>query len=1428
VSNLKNKLDMKNTKLIQCLLANVFLLFFAAFSVQVSAQTTPVSVFNYPGLNGGGGCSTENDNLIGIIGAIPGYTVDGSINSFSNSATLETQLNASTFFFMTDMETQDPANLGFLPVASRDVIKTWVNSGGVIVMTGTAGSRDTSFLNLIFSWDLNSVGGSSWAKNTGNTVGTPFEGVNEATLPAPSATDAIVRNSVPNFTTMWGTDSSATVAVIKYGAGSVIFMGYDFFNAGPSCGNYSSPWVQLIIPAALKYAKQLSTGAMQNITYSSAEYTATSSVAATGYWVAIAKGAIAPTVDQIKAGVDYNGVTVVNFGSGSIPAKTSAVFDVSGLQSATAYDFYFVSNYIDPVTSSPTDSTIFLASFTTLNYVPTITAIAGQSACPGTSVSNIEFTIDDAETPAGGLTLSATSSNSRLLPVSNIVFGGSNALRTVSLTPIVGQLGTSNVVVTVDDGQGGTAISTFIFTVEDETLPVVFTKSITVQLDATGNVSILSADVNNGSTDNCGIATLILDKTSFTCGNVGANTVTLKVTDVNGNVATQTAIVTVEDKVAPEVITKSITVQLDATGNVSILAADVNNGSSDACGIATLILDKTLFTCGNVGVNTVTLTVTDNNGNVATQTAIVTVEDQVAPVVLAKSITVQLDATGNVSILAADVNNGSSDACGISLLELNKTSFTCANVGANTVTLKVTDVNGNVATQTAIVTVEDKVAPEVVTKSITVQLDATGNVSILAADVNNGSTDACGIATLILDKTSFTCGNVGVNTVTLTVTDNNGNVATQTAIVTVEDKVAPEVITKSIIVQLDATGNVSILAADVNNGSADACGISSLELNKTSFTCANVGANTVTLKVTDVNGNVATQTAIVTVEDKVAPEVVTKSITVQLDATGNVSILAADVNNGSTDACGIATLILDKTSFTCGNVGVNTVTLTVTDNNGNVATQTAIVTVEDKVAPEVITKSIIVQLDATGNVSILAADVNNGSADACGISSLELNKTSFTCANVGANTVTLKVTDVNGNVATQTAIVTVEDKVAPEVVTKSITVQLDATGNVSILAADVNNGSTDACGIATLILDKTSFTCGNVGVNTVTLTVTDNNGNVATQTAIVTVEDKVAPEVITKSIIVQLDATGNVSILAADVNNRSTDNCGISLIELDKALFTCANVGVNTVTLKVTDVNGNVATQTAIITVEDKIAPVVVTKNITVQLDASSNVTIAAADVNNGSTDICGISLLELDRATFSCANVGDNTVTLKVTDNSGNVSTQTAIVTVVNSQPNLIRKHFDDVIFFDNSSNAFIGYTWYKNGLLVSDQTAQYFKDDGVLNGAYYAIATKVDGTVFTTCPLTFSASVEVEYLMIAPNPVRSNSVYQLITNVDSARLQNARVTVFNILGILITDRVIDKNAVEMVAPTTEGIYIVKMTLENGKYFTKNLLVKN
>jgi len=112
----------------------------------------------------------------------------------------------------------------------------------------------------------------------------------------------------------------------------------------------------------------------------------------------------------------------------------------------------------------------------------------------------------------------------------------------------------------------------------------------TVQLDANGQATIKPAQINNTSTDNCTIATYVLDITAFDCTNAGANTVTLTVTDVNGNTASNTAVVTVEDVLAPIVLTQNITVELDANGHTTITPAQINNASTDNCAIATYTL----------------------------------------------------------------------------------------------------------------------------------------------------------------------------------------------------------------------------------------------------------------------------------------------------------------------------------------------------------------------------------------------------------------------------------------------------------------------------------------------------------------------------------------------------------------------------------------------------------------------------------------------------------------------------------------------------------------------------------------------------------------------------------------------------------------------------------------------------------------------
>src|SRR5207253_2342452 len=115
--------------------------------------------------------------------------------------------------------------------------------------------------------------------------------------------------------------------------------------------------------------------------------------------------------------------------------------------------------------------------------------------------------------------------------------------------------------------------------------------------------------------------------------------------------------------------------------------------------------------------------------------------------------------------------------------------FSCANIGANPVTLFVVDNNNNTSSCTAVVTVQDNTNPVALCKDITIQLDQSGHAFITATQVDNGSSDICGIRSRIVLPNTFGCSNQGQNIATLTITDNNGNISSCQSSVSIEEKV---------------------------------------------------------------------------------------------------------------------------------------------------------------------------------------------------------------------------------------------------------------------------------------------------------------------------------------------------------------------------------------------------------------------------------------------------------------------------------------------------------------------------------------------------------------------------------------------------------------------------------------------------------------
>jgi hypothetical protein len=106
----------------------------------------------------------------------------------------------------------------------------------------------------------------------------------------------------------------------------------------------------------------------------------------------------------------------------------------------------------DGGTSNNVVSRSFTVTVNQVNVPPTISSITNRIIAVDSATSPISFTIADAETAAASLTLSGSSDNPTLVKTADIVFGGSNGNRTVTVTPEPGQTGVANITLTVSDG----------------------------------------------------------------------------------------------------------------------------------------------------------------------------------------------------------------------------------------------------------------------------------------------------------------------------------------------------------------------------------------------------------------------------------------------------------------------------------------------------------------------------------------------------------------------------------------------------------------------------------------------------------------------------------------------------------------------------------------------------------------------------------------------------------------------------------------------------------------------------------------------------------------------------------------------------------------------------------------------------------------
>jgi HYR domain/Putative Ig domain len=709
-------------------------------------------------------------------------------------------------------------------------------------------------------------------------------------------------------------------------------------------------------------------------------------------------------------------------------------------------------------------------------------------------ISNVDLWFKTYVTPSGVPVCSAN--------VTYNVSATDNCSATVVSTPASGSsfpVGSTTVIATATDPAGNSASCSFTITVNDVTPPM-----ITCPADVTIGCGASSGPSATGSataTDNCSaIVTFNNSGTSTACN--GTITRTWTATDPSANASSCVQTITIAPAALPT-MTALADITVPCGGVPAASTISFTNGLAGGC-LVSGTSDPSTFTaipgpCG--GTVTETWTATDPCGRpLASVSRTITVNPTAQA---AFASTANLSVASCIAPLPTSLSytNGESGACEISgsvLSTITGNQNACGGLFTESWTF--TDVCGRTSTQSRTITNYDSLAPVITCPA---NLSVSNDAGVCGANVTfaASATDNCSTPVITYSPAS-NFFNVGTTTVVATATDPCNNTASCSFTVTVNDTEIPTITCPANITVSNAAGLCNAVVTYSNTANDNCPGFSVAQTcGLPSGATFPVGATTNCFTVTDAHNNSANCSFTVTVNDTEAPVAICQNVNVNLDASGNVSVTPAMINNNSTDNCGIATLTLDNSSFTCANVGVNNVILTVTDIHNNSSTCTATVTVNDSTPPVALCQNLTYNISNGNTVLIMASDVDNGSSDGCGISSSNVSPSTFTCANEGVNTVVLTVIDNYLNSSNCQATVTItNDALVCSVIGTDATCFGNCDGSADLSV-------TGGCGVYTYLWSNGATTEDVTGLCAGVYIVVVTDANAHTTTCAVTISE---------------------------------------------------------------------------------------------------------------------------------------------------------------------------------------------------------------------------------------------------------------------------------------------------------------------------------
>jgi gliding motility-associated-like protein len=886
---------------------------------------------------------------------------------------------------------------------------------------------------------------------------------------------------------------------------------------------------------------------------------------------------------------------------------------------------------------------------------------------------------------------------------------------------------------TATDACGNASTASQTISVEDTVAPVIAELPAVATISCPATPSFATAT----AVDACGSAftlTFADVTTQGQCAGSYSVTRTWTATDACGNAATASQTINVQDIVAPVITTQAsnITVECDGTGNQTAINDWLaNHGgavATDACSDVTWTNDFNALANDCSAAVTVIFTATDACGNASPSSATFQVQDVTEPVAPAAPAAVTgicaSEVPANISLTATDNCSTPITVEGVD----TTVAGNCPNSFVTTRTWTFTDACGNTSSVSQTITINDNVAPAAPEAPASITVACAGDVP---AAGQLSATDNCGdviTATGVDAIAAGQCVNSFVITRTWTFADACGNTSSVSQTINVVDDIAPVAPAAPVNVTLACAGDVpAMISLTATDNCDDQITSAGVEVT-TPGACANSFVITRTWTFADACGNTSSVSQTINVVDDIAPVAPAAPANVTLACAGDVPAM---ISLTATDNCGelITVAGVDVTTpGQCVNSFVTTRTWTFTDACGNTSSVSQTINVVDDIAPVAPAAPASVAFACTGEVpamiSLTATDNCGEQITVQGVDSIVPGA----CPNSFVNTRTWTFTDACGNSSSVSQTITVSDTVPPafvETTPADITVSCDAVPTAATLTA------TDNCSAnVTVTMAETTAagTCPASYTLTRTWSATDECGNTATTSQIITVQDTTAPTFDTAApadISVACDAVPVAATLTA------TDNCGTAAVTFNETRIdgNCAGTYVLIRTWTATDLCGNTTPATQTVKVADIEGP---TAN--EAFDAVVNTTcdvILPAPALTFSDSCSGVVDVTFEE-TSSTPVDGSYTIVRNwtATDGCGNMTpfTQTVNVTIANSTLSIPAESCSgDISPIDLSAllpagteingtwvdtgntGGLTGSTWIGNGIPVATYVLQY-----------------------------------------------------------------------------------------------------------------------